>query len=232
MNKTVKLTKAQIDAIIEILPIRSTFPYYPSNPEYSAQRIRAEDDEWISLVREKLEDIEVDIELSKDTEKIKREFALILAAVPKKSFVEEIPAELGYLTKSEIEDICSIFDAWYHEDVRIGGKRVRVPKSTLKPDGLYISRPDTLWEITELEAEQQKQYLRTKFEKVSVDNEYRSAFVDRIKTVTYERYIKAILPPGTAVGSISDSKRSQSTRRCRCETTICFSITSNRTVQY
>jgi RNA polymerase Rpb1, domain 5 len=76
---------------------------------------------------------------------------------------------------------------------------------TLPEEGLYLPRPDTLWFITTIEADRQKDYLRSKLRNQYFDTDpgVRAVLLDRLRVVLYERYVKATLADGTAVGSIA-----------------------------
>jgi len=204
----VLLTSAQLNDIIDSFPVRAAHPYYEGQPEYSGDRIRAEDAEWRKTLRGRLETMEVDPELVKDKEglqRIKKELILTVGSMSKERYVEELPKSLKILTVEEIENVASIFDAWYPETIRIGDKVRRVSRRDLPEDGLYIPRPSTLWMITILEADTQKNYIRSQLKNVAVDedDERRAAFIYRFKTLLYEDYLKARVAPGTSVGVIS-----------------------------
>jgi hypothetical protein len=209
----VKLTPRQVDAVLDALPVHAYYPYYGGDPEYSAMRIRAEDEEWRKMVRERLEMLEVDEELAKDTERIKREITSTIGAMDPLKFVQELPEGLGVLTRAELDDIVSIFDGWYPETLRIGDEIQHVPRSDIPLDdetALYLPRPSTLWIITEMEANRHKEYIRGKLRNTAVvsgsserEREARRLFVHRLKGVLYERFSKATLAAGTAVGVIA-----------------------------
>lgn len=203
-----RLSKAQLDEIIQSLPVRANHPYYEGQAEYSAERIRAEDAEWRKMVRGRLETMEFDINLIRDKEglqKIKKELILTIGSIPKEKYVEELPSGLKLITKEEIEDIASIFDAWYPDTIRIGDKIRQVSRRDLPESGMYIPRPSTLWKITVLEADTQKNYIRSQLKNVVLDSDSdrRAAFLYRFKTLLYEDYIKARVAPGTSVGVIA-----------------------------
>src|SRR5665213_1769480 len=202
-RKLVHLKEDQVKAILAVLPVRSTKPYYAERPERSAEDIGAENEQWTETIREMLESLRVDSELAKDIEKLRKEILTILSAVPLQSFSKEIPKELGYLSDQEIDEITSLFDAWYPDTLEIEGVIQRHPKN-LPENGLYIARPDTLWFLTIREADRQTEYLKSKLKNVTTDKEpkYRKALVSRLKTVIYQRYIKATLPPGTSIGTV------------------------------
>lgn len=201
-SKQRNLTEEEIELIINNLDPKFRTAYDSALSHDSIEKRREEYDDYVSTITELLQNIKIDTSITGNIpEKIKTEIIRLIETIPAET--KEVPQNIGFstLTNKEIETIISIFDSFY--GVTIPGTKQKISKTATDTKTLYLPRFPTLWEITESLADTNKEYLRKELKNIVIEIENRDLLVTLIRNKFYEYYVKSILAPGTAIGSIT-----------------------------